>query len=162
MQKCTSYIIWGGILRYQSKSHPCLGRRSFEACWFISWWLSRGMYQQLRWFYGAWRGDLKIGWKGSRGVLVVHPKLCALSGEGHDALGSRPTREHSFSLGLCLQRAAKAVPKRLFSVLWAIATYQVIFTQLWVLLGFIWCWTEVSAALQTQPVWSSADAQCSL
>lgn len=83
---------------------------------------------------------------------MVHPKLCALSGEGHYTLRSRPTKEHSFSLGLCFQRAAEALPEDLFSVsvLWAIATYQVIFTQLWVLLGFIWYWTEISAALQTQ------------
>lgn len=94
-----------------------------------------------------------------RGFLVVHPKLCSLSGEGH-TLRSRSTEEHSFSSMLCFQRAAEILPKDLFSVsvLWAIATRQVIFTHLWVLLGCIWYWTEMSAALQTQPMWSLADA----
>lgn len=31
------------------------------------WWLNRGMYQKLYWFYGTQRGDLKVGWKGSKG-----------------------------------------------------------------------------------------------
>lgn len=34
------------------------------------WWLSRGIYQQLCWCDGAQRGDLKVGWKGSRGGEV--------------------------------------------------------------------------------------------
>lgn len=95
-----------------------------------------------------------------RGFLVLHPKLCSLSREGHYTLRSRSAEEHSFSLVLCFQRAAEVLSKDLFSVpvLWAIATYQVVFAHFWVLLGFIWYWTEISAALQTQPMWSLADA----
>lgn len=95
---------------------------------------------------------------------MVHPKLCSLSEEGHDYTQVKAAKEHSFSLVLCFQKAAEALPKDLFSVSvpWAIAMYQVIFAQLWALVGFVWYWTEISAALQTLPVWSLADAQCLL